>query len=319
MSNTPIKSPSELEYSVVIPVFGNEREIPALLDQLENINDGLQGSMEALFIVDGSPDNSLDALKQALPNQKFRSKLLALSRNFGSFAAIKAGFQYAEGQYVAVMAADLQEPPELIPQLFRILKSKEFDVAVGTRASRNDPTTSKFFSSFYWALYRSMVQKEMPKGGVDIFATTRDVAQQLVNLNESNSSLVGLLIWAGYRRAEVPYSRRERLHGKSGWTNRKKITYMADSIFSFTRLPISLILTIGFFGTLLTFIVSMIVFYSWLFGGISVPGYTAQMLIQLLTSGSILFAIGVLGTYIWRTYENSKSRPNAIVRSSEHF
>jgi len=319
MSNPSRKTPIEPEYSVVIPVFGNELGIPALLDQLEKMNDGLQGSMEALFVVDGSPDNSLHLLKKALPNQKFRSKLLDLSRNFGSFAAIKTGLQSAEGEYVAVMAADLQEPPELVPKLFSILKSKEFDVVLGTRESRNDPIATKFFSTVYWTLYRAMIQRDMPKGGVDIFATTRNVTQQLVNLNESNSSLVGLLMWVGYRRAEVPYGRRERLHGKSAWTNRKKLKYMMDSIFSFSSLPISLILIIGFFGTLLTFIFSLFVFYSWLFGGISVPGYTAQMLVQLLSSGSILFAIGVLGTYIWRTYENTKSRPPAIVRSSERF
>jgi glycosyltransferase involved in cell wall biosynthesis len=325
MSGTKIMSQEDkinetkIVYSLVIPVYGNAQSIPELLTQVDHLGQKLEQTMEVLFVVDGSPDNSEELLKKLLPDRKFPARLVTLSRNFGSFAAIKTGFQLAQGSFVGVMAADLQEPPELILELFSILKSSNFDVAVGKRESRNDPKSSKVLSSMYWKMYRSIIQKEMPKGGVDIFATTRDVALQLVNLNESNSSLVGLLMWVGYRRAEVPYVRLERIYGKSGWTNRKKLKYMFDSIFSFTSLPISLILTIGFVGTLSTFIVSIAVFVTWLFGGISVPGYAAQMLVQLLSSGSLLFAMGILGTYIWRTYENSKSRPTAIVSSIEQF
>jgi glycosyltransferase involved in cell wall biosynthesis len=312
-----VKLPST--YSIVIPVYQNEENIPELLQQLERINNNLENSMEAVFVVDGSPDNSADKLATVLPTQNFRSKLITLSRNFGSFAAIKAGFNHAEGKFIGIMAADLQEPPELIIELFIILKTNEFDVAVGRRESRNDPFASSLASRFYWSTYRTFIQHEMPKGGVDIFATTRDVAIQLAKLNESNSSLVGLLMWIGFRRAEVPYIRLERVHGKSGWTTRKKIKYMMDSVFSFTSLPISIILFIGMIGTISTFAVSSVVFFSWLFGGISVPGYAAQMLVQLLSTGAILFALGVIGTYIWRIFENSKARPTAIVRSSERF
>jgi glycosyltransferase involved in cell wall biosynthesis len=306
-------------YSIVIPVYRNEESIPPLLQQLEQINKTLEKSMEAVFVVDGSPDKSLEKLEKLLPLQNFRSRLITLSRNFGSFAAIKTGFNHAEGRFIGIMAADLQEPPELIVELFKILKTNEFDVAVGRRESRNDPLASSLASSLYWSTYRTFIQNEMPKGGVDIFATTREVAIQLTKLNESNSSLVGLLMWVGYRRAEVPYTRLQRVHGKSGWTRSKKIKYMMDSVFSFTSLPISIILLIGMIGTLLTFIASLIVFFSWLFGGIPVPGYAAQMLVQLLSSGTILFALGVIGTYIWRIFENSKARPTAIVRSSERF
>jgi glycosyltransferase involved in cell wall biosynthesis len=306
-------------YSIVIPVYRNEESIPALLQQLEQINKTLEKSLEAVFVIDGSPDKSLDKLEKLLPLQNFRSRLITLSRNFGSFAAIKTGFDQAEGEFIGIMAADLQEPPELIVELFRILETNEFDVAVGRRESRSDPLASSLASSIYWSTYKTFIQNEMPKGGVDIFATTREVAIQLAKLNESNSSLVGLLMWVGYRRAEVPYTRLQRVHGKSGWTGSKKIKYMMDSVFSFTSLPISIILLIGMIGTFLTFIASLIVFFSWLFGGIPVPGYAAQMLVQLLSSGTILFALGVIGTYIWRIFENSKARPTAIVRSSERF
>jgi glycosyltransferase involved in cell wall biosynthesis len=306
-------------YSIVIPVYRNEESIPNLLQQLEQISNTLEKTMEAVFVIDGSPDSSLESLEKLLPLQNFRSHLITLSRNFGSFAAIKIGLNHAEGKFIGIMAADLQEPPELIVELFKILKTNEFDVAVGRRESRNDPLASSLASKLYWSTYRTFIQKEMPKGGVDIFATTREVAIQLTKLNESNSSLVGLLMWVGYRRAEVPYTRLQRIHGKSGWTRSKKIKYMTDSIFSFTSLPISIILLIGMIGTFSSFIASLVVFFYWLFGGIPVAGYTAQMLVQLLSSGTILFALGIIGTYIWRIFENSKARPTAIVRSSERY
>ena len=306
-------------YSIVIPVYGNEESLPSLIQQLTLMNTSLDNSLEAVFVIDDSPDNSLSTLRQLLPSQDFRSRVVALSRNFGAFPAIKTGFALSRGKYIGVLAADLQEPPDLVLQFFEILRSSEFDVAVGKREARNDPLMSRILSKLFWGFYRKFVQKQMPKGGVDVFATTREVADQLVILHESHSSLVGLLMWVGYRRAEVPYTRLRRTHGKSGWTFGKKVKYLTDSIFSFTSLPISLILAIGLIGTASTSFVSLAVFLTWLFGGISVPGYAAQMLVQLLTSGSILFAIGILGTYMWRTYENSKMRPSSIVRLNETF
>jgi len=159
----------------------------------------------------------------------------------------------------------------------------------------------------------------MPPGGVDIFATTRAVAEKLTSLDESNSSLVGLLYWIGYRRIEVPYSRQEREHGTSAWSMRKKVNYLLDSVFSFTSMPITAILVIGFIGALLSVLAAFWVFIAWLLGSVPVQGYTALMLVLLFSTGSILFAIGVLGTYVWRSYENTKGRPHAVVMSTETF
>ena len=313
------KDISSVVYSVVVPVYKNDESLPELVNQLSILSSSLDAPMEAVFVIDDSPDNSLLTLRRLLPSQEFRSRLIVLSRNFGSFAAIKTGFGLSQGKYIGAISADLQEPPELVLDFFRILSTSEFDVVIGKRESRQDPTPTRLLSSMYWGFYRKFIQNQIPEGGVDVFATSREVANQLTQLNESNSSLVGLLMWVGYRRTEVPYQRLQRVHGKSAWTFRKKLKYLTDSVFSFTSLPISLILVIGMFGLISTSIISIAVFLTWLFGGIAVPGYAAQMLVQLLTSGSILFAIGILGTYMWRTYENSKQRPTAIVRLDEIF
>lgn len=313
------ESPDSLELSVVVPVYKNAESLPLVIERLEWLQGHLGVSVEAVFVVDGSPDTSTHILRELLPNSRLSSQLLLHSRNFGSFAAIRTGFEAARGAYVAAMAADLQEPVELIVEFYESLSSGEFDVAVGTRVKRSDPALTKFFSNTYWSAYRRLIQKEMPSGGVDIFACTKEVARKLTELGESNSSLIGLLFWLGHRRVEIPYSRLLREHGKSSWSLRKKFRYLADSIFSFTSLPISIILIVGVVGVTGSFAAALIVLVTWMLNAIAVPGYTALMLILLLSTGSILFALGIVGTYVWRTFENTKGRPTSIVMTTERF
>jgi polyisoprenyl-phosphate glycosyltransferase len=303
----------------VVPVYGNEATIPALISRLATLSQEIDGGFEAVFVVDGSPDGSLLLLRRLLPDSGLQSQLVTLSRNYGSFAAIRAGLAVARGEYVAVMAADLQEPVSLVEDIFRQLSTGEFDVAVGVRAGRNDPALSSTASRAFWGFYRRYVQKDLPAGGVDMFGCTRQVVTQLLQLEESNTSLVGLLYWLGFRRAEVPYERQEREHGTSGWTLKKKLRYMNDSIFSFTDLPITLIIVLGALGVAVSTIWASVVAAAWAAGSIKVPGYTPLMLALFLVTSMILIALGLVGSYVWRTYENSKGRPDAIPMTHERF
>jgi polyisoprenyl-phosphate glycosyltransferase len=308
-----------VRYSIVVPVYGNEATLPALLERLEALAVRLDGPMEVVFVVDGSPDGSLLALRRLLPIVCFTSQLVAHSRNFGSFAAIRTGFAAADGDYIAAMAADLQEPPELVEDLFARLASGDYDVAVGTRAGRDDPRTTMLLSRTFWSLYRRWVHKEMPAGGVDIFGCTREVATRLVALDESHSSLVGLLYWLGFRRAEVPYRRAPRTEGRSGWPFRRKLRYLLDSVYSFTDVPITVLTAVGAIGGLLTLLAGATVLVARLTGAIDQSGYTPLMLVMLLSTFTVLFGLGVIGSYIWRTYENSKGRPGSVAMSHERF
>ncbi|HZL04556.1 MAG TPA: glycosyltransferase, partial [Coriobacteriia bacterium] len=139
-----------IRYSVVIPVYGNEGSVEALLRRLEGLVPQLDGPMEAVFVVDGSPDNSLARLRELIPSATISTQLISHSRNFGSFAAIRTGIQAALGDYIGVMAADLQEPPELMVEFFRLLAADEADIAVGRREGRNDPAVSSFLSRVFW-------------------------------------------------------------------------------------------------------------------------------------------------------------------------
>jgi hypothetical protein len=217
------------------------------------------------------------------------------------------------------MAADLQEPVSLIEDFFTRLATDEYDVAVGVRAARNDPGGGATASRLFWWLYRKLVQPEIPPGGVDVFACTRDVARQLSGLQESHTSLVGLLYWLGFRRAEVPYVRQARPAGRSAWSLRKRIRYLQDSIFSFTSLPIAAITVVGVVGLIASLTYAAITLGFWVAGKIDVQGYTPLMLAILFMASSVLIALGIVGSYVWRTYENSKGRPGAITRSHERF
>jgi len=304
--------------SLVIPVYRNAANIPSLLAALESLGAKLGERFEVVFVVDGSPDDSALQLRQALPRAGFASQLLELSRNFGSFAAIRAGLAAGRGDYFAVMAADLQEPPELVLDFYECLERGEVDIVIGQREGREDGL-SGIYASLFWSLYRRLVLPEVPAGGIDVFGCTRAVRSELLALEERHSSLVALLLWVGFRRQLVPYSRRRREIGTSAWTFRRKFTYLLDSVYSFSDLPIRWLLAAGVGGLLLSVVLSVVVLLARLSGTIEVPGYAATVLLVMFFGGLNSFGLGIVGNYVWRTYENTKSRPNYIVARQETF
>lgn len=305
--------------SLVIPVYKNEASIPQLLDAIEQMHHKLANELETVFVIDGSPDRSYEILRDALPKRPFTSKLILLSRNFGSFPAIRVGLQHGNGDRFAVMAADLQEPPELVQEMNRVLQEEPIDVVVGVREARNDPLLSRLPAQLFWSMYRRFVVPDMPEGGVDMFACNRQFRDTLLTLDERHSSLIAQIFWLGFRRKCVSYVRQERQHGKSAWTFRKKLNYMMDSIFAFTDLPIRLLIRVGGATALLAALLGICVAIAKIFGWIAVPGYAMTIIAIVLLGAANLFALGVVGSYAWRTYENTKGRPLAIPVFVENF
>jgi glycosyltransferase involved in cell wall biosynthesis len=305
--------------SLVVPVYRNEESIPALLDAIRGLNSRLGGELEAVFVVDGSPDTCYEQLRSALPTQSFRSTLILLSRNFGSFAAIRAGLGSSTGEFFVIMAADLQEPPEMVLDMERVLRGGECDVAIGVRESRNDPIGSQLASQIFWGLYRRFVVRDMPHGGVDVFGCNRAFKDSLLGLEESHSSLIAQIFWLGYRRKFVSYVRQKRQYGKSAWTLRKKLTYLSDSVFSFTDLPIRLLIRVGGGAALIAGVFGVVVAVAKLLGFIDVPGYTMTIFAIVFLGALNLFGIGIVGSYAWRTYENTKRRPLVIPMRVDSF
>lgn len=310
---------SSAECTLVVPVYRNEENIPGLLARLAELHARVPGGMRVLAVVDGSPDLSFERLREGLAGAPYSARLLLLSRNFGSFAAIRAGLMEVQTPYMAVMSADLQEPADLFETCFAKLRQGDHDLLLASRSGRRDRWFERVSSGLFWGIYRRLVQPEMPAGGIDVFACNAAFRDRLVAFGESNSSLVGQLLWLGFRRAEVPYQRQARELGTSAWTFRRKLRYLADSVFSFSDLPIRVFLTVGGLGLLASAGFAVAVLLARLSGAIEVPGYTATVLAVLFFSALNLFGLGVIGSYVWRGFENTKARPLAVVMQRQDF
>jgi polyisoprenyl-phosphate glycosyltransferase len=305
--------------SLVVPVYKNEASLPRLLRELEALSHRIPDELEVVFVVDGSPDGSLAFLQAQLPSWPVSSQLVELSRNFGSFSAIGAGLAQARGEYLAVLAADLQEPPELIVEFHRALSTDEADVVLGCRTGRADAWWSRWLSQSFWFLYRRFVVREMPHGGVDVFGCNRVVRDRLLELRESETNMVALLLWLGFRRTFIEYRRRPRLEGRSAWTFGRKIRYAVNSIFNFTDLPVRALLVLGTGGTLCALVAGVVVLIMWSLGRIPVLGYTPLMLVTTFFGGLTALGLGIIGQYLWLSLQNVRRRPSYVVRTARTF
>ncbi len=301
------------KYSLVVPLFKSEANLPDLFLSLNRLSLLLNSQLEVVFVVDGSPDNSLKILLNQVSQFTFQAQIIELSRNFGSFQAIRIGIEESRGEFIATCSADLQEPLALIVSFFKSLESDECDIALGTRRSRNDGWLNNLTSNLFWKVYKRYVMRDVPNGGVDIFACNLNFKLHLLALKETRSSLIAQVFWLGFRRKFVEYDRAQRTKGKSSWTRKKKVEYMLDSIYSFTDLPIRIVTLAGAIGSIASILIGIGILVLRLLNYIVVPGYTPILLSVLFLGAINLFAVGVVGTYIWRTFENSKARPLAVI------
>ena len=309
-----------VKYSLVVPVYNNEDGLPELLLALQEIAAALPDKMQVILVVDGGDDQCHAWLERQLPAMPFESVLLLHSRNFGAFPAIRSGLMEAKGQYISIMAADLQEPPSLIINLFNALSVDDCDVVVACREQRGDPAISKVFSAFFWWLYRAFIIPDIPVGGVGTIACTQAFKDELLKLNEKGSSMVGLIYWLGFRRKEIAYVRQHRRAGKSTWTFAKKVNYFFDSIFSFSDLPIKVLISIGLVGLLMSIVYGAGLLAGRLLGiAPDVPGYAATMMTILFFGAINVIGIGIIGAYVWRAFSNTQNRPTSIIMKRRSF
>lgn len=310
-------------FSVIIPVYRNAEFVPQLIGEFTRISSEVRSRYgmvtEFIFVVDASPDDSHELLEHALPRAPFQSQLILHARNFGSFAAIRTGLRAAKGDYCAVIAADLQEPPELLIRFLERLLHDASDIVVGVREGRDDPAMTRLSANIFWGFYRRFVVREIPAGGVDVFGCNRRIRDELLSLEEANSSLVGLVYWLGFRRSEVRYERRARAFGKSAWTLSKKVNYLLDSIFAFTDLPIRLLTGAGVLGIMVAALLGIGVVILRFLGEIEVAGYTTTIVVITFFGALNTLGLGLVGAYAWRSYENTKKRPLAVVRTARLF
>ncbi len=299
--------------SVVVPVYFNEATIPALVERFtayESARTDLE--WELVMVDDGSEDRSWEHIQQAAGRLP-KAIGVRLTRNFGSHAAIQAGLDICTGEAAAIMAADLQEPEDLVPRMVDAWLGG-VDLALATREGRPEGPAARFFANFYYAALRRIAFRHMPAGGFDVYLVSRRAIDFLREVSEVNTSLPGLLLWSGYRTALVPYRRQPRQDGgRSRWTLPKKIKLFVDSITAFSFAPIRWVTFGGAALATAAFLYALVLIVIRLFHGAPLRGWTSLMVALAFFSGVQLLSIGILGEYLWRTYDAARRRPPYLV------
>jgi glycosyltransferase involved in cell wall biosynthesis len=299
--------------SVVAPIYNEE----ATLDRFyARVCDSLEGvPFELVLVDDGSSDSSATRLK-SLAAADPRVRVIFLSRNFGHQTALTAGLDHARGSAVVMLDADLQDPPELIPQLVREWQDGA-EVVVAARRSRDDPFVSRLLSSAFNRLFRRFVFREFPAGGFDFLLVSRRVARVLADMAERNSYIFGQAMWVGFERRVVEYDRTARAGGRSRWTLGKKAKYFVDAFTAFSYVPIRAASLLGFVLALAGFVYAAVLIVLRVTGVLSnAPGFAALAVLILVAAGTQLIVIGIIGEYLWRVLEESRRRPAFIVDSA---
>ena len=297
--------------SIVIPVYFNEDTLMDLYQDLrEKVLPKLE-KYELVFVDDGSGDRSWQVMNE-IKTLDESVHLVKLSRNFGEHAALLAGLTVSTGDCAITKQADLQEDSSLILEMYDSWK-KGNKVVLAIRRSRDESKMKVFFANCYYRMIRKFVNKNMPQGGCDCYLIDRKVIEVLERLDEKNSSLTLQVMWAGFQTDMVYFDRKDREKGKSRWTLAKKIKLVMDSMMSFSYAPIRFMSYIGVLFDIFAAILFVSVLVEYFAKGVPISGWASLMCVILLSSGLILTMLGILGEYLWRTLDASRTRPPFII------
>jgi dolichol-phosphate mannosyltransferase len=300
-------------FSIVVPVYYNELNIPDTVPQLLALGERLPGyDIELVTVDDGSGDRSLELLLEFQKRHPANLKVVKLTRNFGSMAAIQAGLRMASGDCIGMISADLQDPPELFIDMVHHWE-RGVKAVFAVRADRDEPTLQKLFSNTFYFLLRRLAIRHYPPGGFDFFLLDRQAVEEITSMGEKNTNIMMLIFWMGYPHVTIPYVRRRRLKGKSRWTMAKKINLFIDSFVGFSSAPIRALSFAGMIASALAFVYAGIVFWNRILHGTPVQGWTSIMILLAFTAGLQMMMLGMLGEYVWRTLDQSRRRPPYLI------
>lgn len=299
--------------SVLIAVYMNEGSLHRTYIELKRILNQISNnySHEIIFVNDGSTDNSLKEI-QSISEIDNCVKIINFTRNFGQVAAIHAGFENAMGDAVVNISADMQDPVELILQMLEKWEAGYMIVAC-ERSSRDDSFVSKITSKLFYKIIK-ISEHYMPVGGFDYFLVDRCVYEKIAKSNQQNTFLQGDILWFGYTPYFIPYERQKRMVGKSMWNLWKKIKYFIDGVIYTSYLPIRLMSFIGIITSMFGLCYALIVVIAWLLNKTPFTGYAPIIITLLMVSGLIMLMLGIIGEYLWRTYDQVRGRPQFIIK-----
>lgn len=304
--------------SIVVPCYNEEKTIPIFYKEMNKVIDKMKKlEFELIFVDDGSSDNTLKVCRE-LSREDKRVKYVSFSRNFGKEAGIYAGLSKSSGDYVTLMDVDLQDPPELLPKMYSLIKEEGYD-SVGTRrvTRKGEPPIRSFFARCFYRLINKMSKTEMVDGARDYRLMTRQMVDSILEMKEYNRYSKGLFSFVGYNTKWIEYENRERVAGETKWSFWKLVIYALDGIIAFSTTPLWIAAIIGLLFCLISFVAILIIIIKTLVFGDPVGGWPSMVCVIFFVSGIQLFCIGIIGAYLSKTYLETKHRPIYIVKEEK--
>lgn len=305
-----------MDISVIIPVYNEELNLPALFARLTEVMQKLGRSYELLFINDGSRDRSIELIRD-LADKHPEVRFIDLSRNFGHQIAVSAGIDYVSGDAVCIIDADLQDPPELIIDLYHKMRNEGYEVVYARRARRLGESIFKLWTAkMFYRILSNITTVPIPVDTGDFRIIDRSIVEVLRQMPEKDKYIRGQISWIGFRQTYVEYERHERNAGETGYTLRKMFRLALDGITGFSNFPLRLVTIFGFLVSVIAFLVALYALHARFFTEHYVSGWTSLIIAVLFTGGVQLLSLGIIGEYLARVNSNVRNRPLYVVRQT---
>lgn len=309
---------SIIVYSIVVPVYNEELVVYESYKRLKKVMDGLDVTYEIIFVNDGSRDKTASIIYEICEKDK-NIRLIDFSRNFGHQVAITAGMDYAEGDAIVVIDADLQDPPEIIPKMIALWKNG-YDVVYGKRIERKGDTLfKKITAKIFYRFLKRMTDVDIPVDTGDFRLIDRKVCDALKQVNERNRYIRGIISWLGFKQTGVEFTRDKRFAGETKYPLKKMLKFAFDAITSFSYKPLKLASYCGMTLSFFSFLYLLVVLYLRLFTDQTIQGWASTLAVNLFFNGIVLMILGIIGEYIGRIYDEAKGRPLYVVRQMKNF
>lgn len=304
-----------MKLSLVVPCYNEAENVAAFQDAVLNAFCNCGYSYEIVFINDGSKDATMHNLRKLYAQQRCPVKVVSFSRNFGKEAGIFAGLEHSSGDYICIIDADLQQQPEIVLDMVKILdENANYDVVAAYQDRRGEGKVLSFFKRSFYSVINHLSSVKLRADASDFRTFRRSVAQSILSLGESHRFSKGIFSWVGYETCFIPYVAQERVAGTTKWSFKKLLNYAIEGIIGFSTKPLRIATYLGMFTGFAAFVYLIIVVLQRLLGGISIPGYATIIVLILLLGAMQLFCIGIIGEYIGKIFEQSKQRPIYIAK-----
>lgn len=302
-----------MKLSLIVPCYNEQAALPIFYKETMEVLSKIGCEYEILFVDDGSKDNTLQILKDFAKENSFVT-YISFSRNFGKEAAMYAGFCNASGDYVAVMDADMQDPPSLLPQMLEILESGDYDSVATRRVNRlGEPPVRSVFAKAFYKIINKISDADIVDGARDFRLMKREMVEAIISMSEYNRFSKGIFGWIGFKTYWLPYENVERVAGKSKWSFWKLLKYSVNGIVNFSNVPLNIASWFGMIMTALSFLALIFIIVRQLIFGDPVAGWASTICTIIFVGGIQLFCIGIMGQYIAKIYMESKRRPHYII------